>query len=34
MVKRFLGRIFWPSFVLLVAASCGAIITLAATGRL
>lgn len=34
MVRRFLGRIFWRSFMLFVAASCGAVITLAATGKL
>lgn len=34
MVRRFLGRIFWASFVLFTAASCGAVITLAATGKL
>lgn len=34
LVRRFLGRITWLSFIFLVAASCGTIITLAATGKL
>ncbi|MFG2135749.1 hypothetical protein [Streptomyces sp. NPDC048650] len=34
VVKRFLGRIAWPSFVLIVTGLCGLIITLAATGKL
>ncbi|MFF8783955.1 hypothetical protein [Streptomyces sp. NPDC015125] len=33
VVKRFLGRIAWPSFVLIVTGLCGLIITLAATGK-
>lgn len=34
MVKRFLGRIFWPTFVFVVAASCGLVIGLSVTGNM
>lgn len=34
MIRRFLGRIAWPSYVLTVAATCAYLIAAAARGSL